>query len=161
MNELRKDPLFARWIAVLKDSKHPSDYPLTQVKPDGDSCALCDAHREAGSPDDPARVLAEMPRIAQTVVNPHEPAPGTVELVAYYTREEGAAEVSPTGQRQQGVQHEQCDDQQAVHAQRNQVAGHVRLAQDPVVEIAEAGDCNAQQQTDEYGTDRHETPCPL
>jgi non-ribosomal peptide synthetase-like protein len=39
-------------------------------------------------------VLMQVPKIAQTVVNPYEPEPGAVELVAYYTRKQGASEVS-------------------------------------------------------------------
>ncbi len=40
-------------------------------------------------------VLAQQPHVAQAVVNPYEAEPGAVELVAYYTRKQGAAEVSP------------------------------------------------------------------
>jgi non-ribosomal peptide synthetase-like protein len=40
-------------------------------------------------------VLSQLPQIAQAVVNPYEPEPGAVELVAYYTRKQGAAEVAP------------------------------------------------------------------
>jgi non-ribosomal peptide synthetase-like protein len=40
-------------------------------------------------------VLLQLPQIAQAVVNPYEPEPGAVELVAYYTRKQGAPEVSP------------------------------------------------------------------
>jgi non-ribosomal peptide synthetase-like protein len=40
-------------------------------------------------------VLLQLPQIAQAVVNPHEAEPGAVELVAYYTRKQGAPEVSP------------------------------------------------------------------
>ena len=36
----------------------------------------------------------EVPEIAQAVVNPYEPEPGAVEIVAYYTRKQGAPEVS-------------------------------------------------------------------
>jgi non-ribosomal peptide synthetase-like protein len=39
-------------------------------------------------------VLMQVPQIAQVVVNPYEPEPGAVELVAYYTRKEGAADIS-------------------------------------------------------------------
>ena len=39
-------------------------------------------------------VLMQVPHIAQAVVNPYEPQPGAVELVAYYTRQQGAPEVS-------------------------------------------------------------------
>ncbi len=39
-------------------------------------------------------VLSQLPQIAQAVVNPYEPEPGAVELVAYYTRKHGAPEVS-------------------------------------------------------------------
>ena len=41
-------------------------------------------------------VLLQVPQIAQAVVNPYEPEPGAVELVAYYTRKQGAPEVSST-----------------------------------------------------------------
>ena len=41
-------------------------------------------------------VLMQVPQIAQAVVNPYESEPGAVELVAYYTRKQGAPEVSPT-----------------------------------------------------------------
>jgi len=41
-------------------------------------------------------VLMQVPQIAQVVVNPYEPEPGAVELVAYYTRKQGAPEVSPS-----------------------------------------------------------------
>jgi non-ribosomal peptide synthetase-like protein len=40
-------------------------------------------------------VLAQVPQIAQAVVNPHESAPGATELVAYYTRRTGAGDISP------------------------------------------------------------------
>jgi non-ribosomal peptide synthetase-like protein len=40
-------------------------------------------------------VLSQIPQIAQAVVNPYEAEPGAVELVAYYTRKQGAPEVSP------------------------------------------------------------------
>jgi non-ribosomal peptide synthetase-like protein len=40
-------------------------------------------------------VLAQLPQIAQAVVNPYEPEPGAVELVAYYTRKQGAPGLSP------------------------------------------------------------------
>jgi non-ribosomal peptide synthetase-like protein len=39
-------------------------------------------------------VLMQVPQIAQVVVNPYEPEPGAVELVAYYTRKPGASEIS-------------------------------------------------------------------
>jgi non-ribosomal peptide synthetase-like protein len=40
-------------------------------------------------------VLSQLPQIAQAVVNPYEAEPGAVELVAYYTRKQGAAEIAP------------------------------------------------------------------
>jgi non-ribosomal peptide synthetase-like protein len=40
-------------------------------------------------------VLSQLPQIAQAVVNPYEVEPGAVELVAYYTRKQGAPEVPP------------------------------------------------------------------
>jgi non-ribosomal peptide synthetase-like protein len=40
-------------------------------------------------------VLSQLPQVAQAVVNPYEVEPGAVELVAYYTRKQGAAEVAP------------------------------------------------------------------
>jgi acyl-coenzyme A synthetase/AMP-(fatty) acid ligase len=40
-------------------------------------------------------VLAQLPQVAQAVVNPYEFEPGTVELVAYYTRKQGAPQVGP------------------------------------------------------------------
>jgi non-ribosomal peptide synthetase-like protein len=40
-------------------------------------------------------VLAQVPGISQAVVNPYEPEPGAVELVAYYTHTPGAEAVSP------------------------------------------------------------------
>ena len=36
----------------------------------------------------------DVPEIAQAVVNPYEPEPGAVEIVAYYTRKQGAPDVS-------------------------------------------------------------------
>lgn len=53
MNELRKDPLLNRWVAVMKDSK-PLDYYLSTVSNKGkakreNSCALC-AGREKETP---------------------------------------------------------------------------------------------------------------
>jgi non-ribosomal peptide synthetase-like protein len=39
-------------------------------------------------------VLLQVPQISQAVVNPYEPEPGAVELVGYYTRKQGAPEVS-------------------------------------------------------------------
>jgi non-ribosomal peptide synthetase-like protein len=42
-------------------------------------------------------VLQQIPQIAQAVVNPYELEPGAVELVAYYTRKQGAADV-PAGE---------------------------------------------------------------
>jgi len=41
-------------------------------------------------------VLMQVPQIAQVVVNPYESEPGAVELVAYYTRKQGASELSPS-----------------------------------------------------------------
>jgi non-ribosomal peptide synthetase-like protein len=40
-------------------------------------------------------VLSQLSHIAQAVVNPYEPEPGAVELVAYYTRKQDAPEVAP------------------------------------------------------------------
>jgi acyl-coenzyme A synthetase/AMP-(fatty) acid ligase len=40
-------------------------------------------------------VLLEMPDIAQAIVHTYEPEPGSVELVAYVTRKQGAAELKP------------------------------------------------------------------
>jgi acyl-CoA synthetase (AMP-forming)/AMP-acid ligase II len=39
-------------------------------------------------------VLLQLPQIAQAVVNPYEVEPGAVDIVAYYTRKQGAGEVS-------------------------------------------------------------------
>jgi non-ribosomal peptide synthetase-like protein len=39
-------------------------------------------------------VLMQVPQIAQVVVNPYEPEPGAVELVAYYTRKQDAGDIS-------------------------------------------------------------------
>src|SRR5262245_39099585 len=39
-------------------------------------------------------VLMQVPQIAQVVVNPYEAEPGAVDLVAYYTRKQGAPDVS-------------------------------------------------------------------
>ena len=39
-------------------------------------------------------VLMQVPQIAQAVVNPFEAEPGAIELVAYYTRKEGAGQIS-------------------------------------------------------------------
>ena len=39
-------------------------------------------------------LLMQVPEIAQAVVNPYEPEPGAVELVAYYTRKQGAPDIS-------------------------------------------------------------------
>ncbi len=45
MHELRKDILLGRWIAVLSDSKSPSDYRLSSgnknIEKNEDSCILC------------------------------------------------------------------------------------------------------------------------
>jgi non-ribosomal peptide synthetase-like protein len=45
-------------------------------------------------------VLAQLPGISQAVVNPYEPGPGMVELVAYYTKADGVGEVSPSEARE-------------------------------------------------------------
>jgi non-ribosomal peptide synthetase-like protein len=39
-------------------------------------------------------VLLQLPQISQAVVNPYEAEPGAVDIVAYYTRKQGAPEVS-------------------------------------------------------------------
>src|SRR5262249_50288935 len=39
-------------------------------------------------------VLLQLPQIAQAVVNPYEVEPGAVDIVAYYTRKQGAGEMS-------------------------------------------------------------------
>jgi UDPglucose--hexose-1-phosphate uridylyltransferase len=38
---MRKDPLFSRWIAVLKDSKSPEEYEPTPPKDASGPCPLC------------------------------------------------------------------------------------------------------------------------
>ncbi|MGI9404434.1 MAG: Pls/PosA family non-ribosomal peptide synthetase [Hyphomicrobium sp.] len=39
-------------------------------------------------------VISKLPQVAQAVVHTYEPKPGTVELVAYYTRHQGAPELA-------------------------------------------------------------------
>lgn len=57
LNELRKDPLLGRWIAVLSESMPPSEY--RQESPAGlsheDNCILC-AGREAETPNEIMRI---------------------------------------------------------------------------------------------------------
>jgi non-ribosomal peptide synthetase-like protein len=38
-------------------------------------------------------IISQLPQVAQAVVHTYEPQPGTVELVAYYTRHQGASEL--------------------------------------------------------------------
>jgi len=41
MHELRKDPLLGRWVAVLNESKTPSEYAVPSEKEPETSCILC------------------------------------------------------------------------------------------------------------------------
>ena len=49
INELRKDPLLGRWIAVLNHSKSPSEYALPLHDAEDVSCVFC-AGRESETP---------------------------------------------------------------------------------------------------------------
>jgi len=49
LNELRKDPLLGRWVAVLRQSRQPSEYPLPLTEAVESSCVLCHG-REAEAP---------------------------------------------------------------------------------------------------------------
>jgi UDPglucose--hexose-1-phosphate uridylyltransferase len=49
VNELRKDPLLGRWIAVMKQSKAPSEYVFSRDEADKDSCIFCSG-REGETP---------------------------------------------------------------------------------------------------------------
>jgi UDPglucose--hexose-1-phosphate uridylyltransferase len=44
INELRKDPLLGRWVAVLSDSKPPSEYNHPPENSGETSCILCPGH---------------------------------------------------------------------------------------------------------------------
>lgn len=49
LHELRKDPLLGRWVAVLNQSKSPSEYVLSADADNENSCILC-AGREGETP---------------------------------------------------------------------------------------------------------------
>lgn len=49
INELRKDPLLGRWIAVLNQSRSPSEYAFSRDEEDEGRCILCSG-REAETP---------------------------------------------------------------------------------------------------------------
>lgn len=51
LNELRKDPLLGRWVAVLSESKAPSDYNLNFDKSSETTCILCPG-RESETPSE-------------------------------------------------------------------------------------------------------------
>jgi UDPglucose--hexose-1-phosphate uridylyltransferase len=51
MHELRKDPLSGRWIAVMSDSKPPSDYVLSSKNTQETSCVLCPGREKETPPE--------------------------------------------------------------------------------------------------------------
>jgi UDPglucose--hexose-1-phosphate uridylyltransferase len=51
MHELRKDPLFTRWVAVLERSRRPEDYKPVQEERTEGPCALCAGHEEEAPPE--------------------------------------------------------------------------------------------------------------
>ncbi len=55
MHELRKDPLLGRWVAVMSDSKSPSDYVCLPENTQESSCILCPG-RERETPPEIASV---------------------------------------------------------------------------------------------------------
>jgi UDPglucose--hexose-1-phosphate uridylyltransferase len=60
MHELRKDPLLGRWVAVLDQSKPPSDYILSPDGQNEKSCFFC-AGRESELPADIMSIPKEHP----------------------------------------------------------------------------------------------------
>jgi UDPglucose--hexose-1-phosphate uridylyltransferase len=67
LHELRKDPLLGRWVAVLNQSKSPSEYNLQVHDADKeDNCILC-AGREKETPGEISSI-----RKSGTGHNPHE-----------------------------------------------------------------------------------------
>ncbi len=57
MHELRKDPVLARWVAVLANSLRPEDYPEPAKAPREEPCVLCSGN-EAGTPPEIAAIRA-------------------------------------------------------------------------------------------------------
>ncbi|MBE0425473.1 MAG: galactose-1-phosphate uridylyltransferase [Nitrospirae bacterium] len=51
MHELRKDILLGRWVAVLSDSKSPTDYRLPFHKNEESSCILCPGRENETPPE--------------------------------------------------------------------------------------------------------------
>ncbi|MEW6003376.1 MAG: galactose-1-phosphate uridylyltransferase, partial [Nitrospirota bacterium] len=51
MHELRKDLLLGRWVAVLSESKAPSEYELVENRDKESSCLLCTGHEEETPPE--------------------------------------------------------------------------------------------------------------
>lgn len=67
LHELRKDPLLGRWVAVLNQSKTPSEYHLQAHDTDiEENCIFC-AGRESDTPEE----ISSTPR-SGTGHNPHE-----------------------------------------------------------------------------------------
>ncbi len=55
LNELRKDPLLGRWVAVLNNSLGPADYPVSSPEDHEKTCILCQG-RESEVPGEIASV---------------------------------------------------------------------------------------------------------
>lgn len=51
MHELRKDPLLGRWVAVMSDSKSPSDYAFPSENTQETSCVLCPGRERETPPE--------------------------------------------------------------------------------------------------------------
>ncbi|MFN3480038.1 MAG: galactose-1-phosphate uridylyltransferase, partial [Thermodesulfovibrionales bacterium] len=49
MHELRKDPLLGRWVAVISESRPPSEYKITAENTPESGCLLCPG-REGETP---------------------------------------------------------------------------------------------------------------
>lgn len=69
MHELRKDPLLGRWVAVISNSKSPSDYDIFCESPGDASCVLC-AGREKETPLEIASVREGGKWLVRVIPNP-------------------------------------------------------------------------------------------
>jgi hypothetical protein len=49
LHELRKDPLLGRWVAVLNQSKAPSEYVLFPDETDEKDCLFCTGRKGASA----------------------------------------------------------------------------------------------------------------
>lgn len=68
MSELRKDPLLGRWVAVIGNSRPPSEYKLPPEEIAETSCALC-IGREKETPQEIAAIRDNMKWMVRTIPN--------------------------------------------------------------------------------------------